>query len=315
MSFKGSVFTDATIHLNRLYPTQKCAPRSQSSCKTKWNNLKKTYNAVKNIKTLSGFAWSDEHGVGVTPETSGTWDTHTKAHPQSKLFTNKGFPHFDMVEEKVVSASVALSFSLQMLPSSSMSTQPHAVLLPPLVSSSNPMDLSNLAAAIAEAPPLQTPLAAPTSTHLPTSTFMPTTSNSKLMSVSRGKHKHSALGDNTDSSWKHSCPSSAAAKAHQESSTALTTIAQVLPLVVDSFAVPPPTQQQDECPPPTTLGCAISLLCTTDGLTKNDVLILTNFMMANPNEAIAFLALHEHGPSWRTSWALRKLAALCGNAH
>ncbi|KAG2066445.1 hypothetical protein BDR04DRAFT_1106629 [Suillus decipiens] len=78
MSFKGSVFTDAAIHLNKLYPTQECAPESQSSCKTKWNNLKKTYNAVKNIKTLSGFAWSDEHGVGVTPETSGAWDAHTK---------------------------------------------------------------------------------------------------------------------------------------------------------------------------------------------------------------------------------------------
>ncbi|KAG2068928.1 hypothetical protein BDR04DRAFT_1102554 [Suillus decipiens] len=75
MSFKGSVFT---IHLNRLYLTQKHASKSQSSCKKKWNNLKKTYNAVKNIKTFSGFAWNDEHGVGVTPETSGTWDAHTK---------------------------------------------------------------------------------------------------------------------------------------------------------------------------------------------------------------------------------------------
>ncbi|KAG2066797.1 hypothetical protein BDR04DRAFT_1106135 [Suillus decipiens] len=89
MSFKGSVFTDATIHLNRLYPTQKHAPTSQSSCKTKWHSLKKTYNAVKNIKILSGFAWSDKHGVGVIPETSGAWDMHTKVHPQSKPFAIK----------------------------------------------------------------------------------------------------------------------------------------------------------------------------------------------------------------------------------
>ncbi|KAG2359005.1 hypothetical protein BDR07DRAFT_1488749 [Suillus spraguei] len=169
------------------------------------------------------------------------------------------------------------------------------------------MDLSNLAAAIAEAPPPQTSLAAPTST------FTSTTSNSKLMSASRGKHKHSALGDNTNSSQKCSHPPSTAAKAHQESSTALTSIVQMLPLVVDSFSAPPPTQQQDECPPPTTLGCAISILCTTDGLTEDDVFVLTNFMTANPNEVVAFLALH--GFSWRTSWALRKLATLCGNAH
>ncbi|KAG2359004.1 hypothetical protein BDR07DRAFT_1488748 [Suillus spraguei] len=128
MSFKGSVFTDAAIHINRLYPTQKCAPKSQSSCKTKWNNLKKTYNA------------SDEHGVGVTPETSGTWDIHTKVHPQPKQFGNKGFPHFDAIEQlmltaarakfmthqpharKVMSASVAPSSSSSMPPPSSMPT-------------------------------------------------------------------------------------------------------------------------------------------------------------------------------------------------
>jgi len=39
MSFKSSVFSDAAIHLNRMYPAQKRAPKSQSSCKTKWSNV------------------------------------------------------------------------------------------------------------------------------------------------------------------------------------------------------------------------------------------------------------------------------------
>jgi hypothetical protein len=39
MNFKSSVFSDAAIHLNRMYPAQKCAPKSQSSCKTKWSNV------------------------------------------------------------------------------------------------------------------------------------------------------------------------------------------------------------------------------------------------------------------------------------
>jgi hypothetical protein len=39
MSFKSSVFSDATIHLNIMYPAQKCASKSQSSCKTKWSNM------------------------------------------------------------------------------------------------------------------------------------------------------------------------------------------------------------------------------------------------------------------------------------
>ncbi|KAG2124296.1 hypothetical protein BD769DRAFT_1305058, partial [Suillus cothurnatus] len=98
MSFKSSVFSDAAIHLNRMYPAQKHAYKSQSSCKTKWSNLKKTYNTVKNIKSLSGFAWSEEHGVGVIPETNGAWDAHTKVHPQSKPFAHKGFLHFHAIE-------------------------------------------------------------------------------------------------------------------------------------------------------------------------------------------------------------------------
>ncbi|KAG2355842.1 hypothetical protein BDR07DRAFT_1492666 [Suillus spraguei] len=76
MSFKP-VSSDAAKHLNALYPTQKGTPKSQSSCKTKWN----ANSVVKNIKSLSVFSWNDEHSVSVTPETSGAWDAHTKAHP------------------------------------------------------------------------------------------------------------------------------------------------------------------------------------------------------------------------------------------
>ncbi|KAG2104972.1 hypothetical protein BD769DRAFT_1676138 [Suillus cothurnatus] len=79
--------------------------KSSLSCKTKWSNLKKTYNVVKNIKSLSGFAWSEEHGVGVTPETSGTLDAHTKVHPQSKPFAHKGFLHFHAVEALMLTAT------------------------------------------------------------------------------------------------------------------------------------------------------------------------------------------------------------------
>ncbi|KAG2362563.1 hypothetical protein BDR07DRAFT_1484641 [Suillus spraguei] len=95
MSFKP-VSSDAAKHLNTLYPTQKGTPKSQSSCKTKWNALKKQYSVVKNIKSLSVFSWNDEHSVSVTPETSGAWDAHTKAHLQSKPFSFKGFLKFVM---------------------------------------------------------------------------------------------------------------------------------------------------------------------------------------------------------------------------
>jgi hypothetical protein len=210
---------------------------------------------------------------------------------------------------RVTSISTAPSSSSSMPPLSTMTTQPQAIHPSLSASSSNPMDLSNLTAAIVDTPPPQ-PHRSPT---VPTSTFIHTTSNSKLMSASRGKRKHSALGDDADLSRKHSCPPSATAKAHQEGSVALTTIAQVFPQFLNSFYTPPSINQQDECPPPTSLGSVITLLCTTQGLVDDDVLVLTDFMTANLNEAIAFLTLS--GPLLRTSWVQRTLAALCGNAH
>lgn len=36
MSFKAHIFTEAAKHLNTTYPNPKGAPKSQSSCKTKW---------------------------------------------------------------------------------------------------------------------------------------------------------------------------------------------------------------------------------------------------------------------------------------
>ncbi|KAG1888611.1 hypothetical protein F4604DRAFT_1915625 [Suillus subluteus] len=324
-TFKNSVYSDASKHLNALYPIYRDAAKSQSSCKTKWNNLKKSYNVIKDIKLLSGFVWSDEHGAGVTPETSGAWDAHAKAHPLSKPFPHKGFPHYAAVEalmpsttkgkfvtrqppaRRVPSVPMAASSSSLMPPPSTTPIRTCHILPSPSASTSNSMDLlilADAATAIAEAGPQTSPAA-------PTSTFTPTTSDSRLTSASRGKHKHSAL-DNTESSRKHSHPPSLAAKAQQEGSAALASIAQVLLQVVDSFSSSSSTQQ-DERPPPMTLGCAITALCDTEGLQLDDVLVLTDFMTANPNEVVAFLALKE-GPVWRTSWAQRKLAALRGNA-
>ncbi|KAG2340042.1 hypothetical protein BDR05DRAFT_890582 [Suillus weaverae] len=78
MSFKNTVFTDAAAHINNMFPSQKGAPKSQSFCRSKWATLKRSYNAVKNIKTLSGFSWSDKNGISLTPETSGAWESHIK---------------------------------------------------------------------------------------------------------------------------------------------------------------------------------------------------------------------------------------------
>ncbi|KAG1763982.1 hypothetical protein EV702DRAFT_1205257 [Suillus placidus] len=105
LSFKNTVFTEAAAHINTKYPAQKGARKSQSSCKSKWSALKRNYNAVKHIKSLSSFSWSDEHGISLTPETSGAWELHLKAHPQSKPYVSKGFPLFHDVEELMPTAA------------------------------------------------------------------------------------------------------------------------------------------------------------------------------------------------------------------
>ncbi|KAG1775592.1 hypothetical protein EV702DRAFT_1046719 [Suillus placidus] len=105
MSFRNTVFTDAAIHINTKFPNQKGPQKSQSSCRSKWAALKKSYNTVKNIKTLSGSSWSDESGISLTPETSGAWEAHLKAHPQSGPFASKGFPLFSDVEELMLTTA------------------------------------------------------------------------------------------------------------------------------------------------------------------------------------------------------------------
>jgi hypothetical protein len=71
-----------------------------------------------------------------------------------------------------------------------------------------------------------------------------------------------------------------------------------------------PSVSQTERPPPTSLGCAIAALSNTEGLGLDDVMLLTDFLVSNPNEAVAFAHLGQ--PLWRSSWAQRKLTAMRG---
>ncbi|KIK37826.1 hypothetical protein CY34DRAFT_809982 [Suillus luteus UH-Slu-Lm8-n1] len=72
-----------------------------------------------------------------------------------------------------------------------------------------------------------------------------------------------------------------------------------------------PSVSQTERPPPTSLGCAIAALSNTEGLGLDDVMLLTDFLVSNPNEAVAFAHLGQ--PLWRSTWAQKKLTAMRGN--
>jgi hypothetical protein len=203
-----------------------------------------------------------------------------------------------------VSAPTSSSIS-SMLPPPTTPIRPRAILPSPTASTSNAMDLLQLVAAttdiIGEAPRQIAP-AAPTSSHVSS------TSNSVLTSANRGKRKHSAL-DDEGSSRKRSRSPPLIAKAQQEGSAALTSIAQILSQFIDSFDSS--SSAKPERPPPTSLGYAIAALSDTEGLELDDVMLLTDYLSSNPNEAIVFANLGV--PLWRASWAQRKLAAMRKN--
>jgi hypothetical protein len=87
-TFKDSVFKEAADMLNasRTVGGQK----TMTSCKSKWmrvcislyvfylypdlyDKLKKTFEAVTQLKSKSGFSWSDEKGMGVEDEKDPAW--------------------------------------------------------------------------------------------------------------------------------------------------------------------------------------------------------------------------------------------------
>ncbi|KIK42156.1 hypothetical protein CY34DRAFT_84096 [Suillus luteus UH-Slu-Lm8-n1] len=84
-----------------------CATRNAQSCKNKWTYLKAGYNHVVYIKNASGLSWSDADGVEVSNETKHIWEQIVKvsislylhARPGAKPFGNKGFPHFETIDE------------------------------------------------------------------------------------------------------------------------------------------------------------------------------------------------------------------------
>ncbi|KIK73208.1 hypothetical protein PAXRUDRAFT_108730, partial [Paxillus rubicundulus Ve08.2h10] len=57
------------------------------------------YNAVIDIKNMSGFTWSDQNGAGIVLKNHDVWDRYAKKHPAVRPFENKGFIHFHTMEQ------------------------------------------------------------------------------------------------------------------------------------------------------------------------------------------------------------------------
>ncbi|KIK35762.1 hypothetical protein CY34DRAFT_33440, partial [Suillus luteus UH-Slu-Lm8-n1] len=106
VNFPVSTWATAAQYVNTcaLPPGKMHATRNAQSCKNKWTYLKAGYNHVY-IKNTSGLSWSDADGVGVSNETKHIWEQIVKVstslylHVCAKPFRNKGFPHFETIDE------------------------------------------------------------------------------------------------------------------------------------------------------------------------------------------------------------------------
>ncbi|KAJ8519776.1 hypothetical protein ONZ45_g3305 [Pleurotus djamor] len=96
-SFPMSVFSGASLVLDA--DVVRGGPKTAMVCKNKWQALRNTYALVLWLKSLSGFTWSDEHGMNVTAATTNSWNAIVKQKPKAKQFKNKGWPYLSLVTD------------------------------------------------------------------------------------------------------------------------------------------------------------------------------------------------------------------------
>ncbi|KAG1821400.1 hypothetical protein EV424DRAFT_819495 [Suillus variegatus] len=105
INFKQATFAAAAAHL--LEPPDGTPKenyivgnkRDWQSCKNKWIMCKKKHAAIVEIKSQSGFSWDEELGANIGPADATCWTTFANAHPDAKPFRNKGWKHFDEMDD------------------------------------------------------------------------------------------------------------------------------------------------------------------------------------------------------------------------
>ncbi|KAG1842856.1 hypothetical protein DFJ58DRAFT_665658, partial [Suillus subalutaceus] len=103
-NFKQSTFTAAAAYL--LKPLDGIPKedhvagikRDGLSCKNKWITCKKKHTAIIDIKSQSGFSWDDELGANIGPADAARWTAFANARPNTRPFRNKGWKHFDEMD-------------------------------------------------------------------------------------------------------------------------------------------------------------------------------------------------------------------------
>ncbi|KAI6102949.1 hypothetical protein F5141DRAFT_984743, partial [Pisolithus sp. B1] len=106
VNFLKKYFNSATQHLKDKFPNQHRGKKTASTCSSKWTSLKEEYFAVIDLKSASGFTWSDEHGARMA-SCNPIWKDYIKVmmHKHATHFRNKGFHLFSLMAEMMPSHS------------------------------------------------------------------------------------------------------------------------------------------------------------------------------------------------------------------
>ncbi|KAG1862473.1 hypothetical protein C8R48DRAFT_547614, partial [Suillus tomentosus] len=95
---KEATFKAAASLLTERFQNASGAEKTSDACRNKWQSLKSAYNAILDIKNMSGFMWSDEFGAGIVRK-------NDDQHPAARSFRSKGFEHFSAIEQMMPNIS------------------------------------------------------------------------------------------------------------------------------------------------------------------------------------------------------------------
>ncbi|KAF9017266.1 hypothetical protein BDZ89DRAFT_1140815 [Hymenopellis radicata] len=101
-----TTLTAAESHMAATTTPAAGGPKTSGAIKTQWNSLKRTHEAIRQMKEktypgASGLTWSDDKGFDITPAMSTIWSNFLKAHKIFKPFRNAGWPLWTKIDEIV----------------------------------------------------------------------------------------------------------------------------------------------------------------------------------------------------------------------
>ncbi|THU83624.1 hypothetical protein K435DRAFT_631465, partial [Dendrothele bispora CBS 962.96] len=95
-NFTATTFRDAADYMALV--SYSGGAKDMNTCRNKWASLKKTCEVILEIKSMSGWTWSDDTGALIGVENADLWTAYIKRNPAAKPFRNKGWKFFHSVE-------------------------------------------------------------------------------------------------------------------------------------------------------------------------------------------------------------------------